>query len=234
MRRRLEGPWLEGVERILAPQDDDEEPERRDEEAVCALLSTQVRGVVDRSVQAYAAFFARFAKEGLRAPHQVVQLGDRDEQEDAFLTASLTAEAGEIQFTTPLDQVTERLVAVYRDFVVSLRGLQRPRARWAPRPPDAPAKETLWEVSLDEPHVAKAEQAIRDVIGRSLANVEQALTLYDDYKHLLTEGERVEELSDNPSLTQEDYMAEVKHIYIYIYTHISLSLYIYIYICVYL
>jgi len=207
VRKQFEGAWLSKVVEILrAPRSDVcaiEEPAFY--EAVCALLSTQMRSVVERSIEAYVGFFRRFAKEGPMTPNHVVGLADSDEREDAFLVLGLTAQFGDIRFCTSLEQVAERLLDIFRSFVVCLRGLERPDAKLG----KGPSTTHLWEVSFEEQHVGMAENFIAGVIHLNLANVKQALMLYDDYKHLLHEELRIRELAENLTLTREDYIAQV-------------------------
>mmetsp|Transcript_1989 Transcript_1989/g.7603 ORF Transcript_1989/g.7603 Transcript_1989/m.7603 type:complete len:4147 (+) Transcript_1989:89-12529(+) len=210
VRTLLEGPWLDKAANILHAHSDDEDAHddsRGFFEAVSALLSTHLRSVVDRSIHAYVNFFQRFAAETFSDPSQVLRLGDNDDRADAFLTVSLTAQFGDIRFTTPLVKIEEALLGIFRNFVVSLRGLQRPDVKLE-KFPDL-ERQHLWEVSLDEGHVKVAEEFIAGVIRLNLRNVERALELYDEYKHLLHEEARVRQLSENLALTREDYMAQV-------------------------
>jgi len=211
VRSRFDGVWLDKVKDVLESEADEDLGGRDSApaffEAISALLSTQIRSIVERSIEAYAGFFRRFAAETMSIPRQVLRLSDNDDREDAFLTVGLTAKEGDICFTTPLEQIADALLEIFRNFVVCLRGLERPDVKLGKNPcSDRPY---LWDVSLDEHHVKVAEEFIVGVIRLNVANVEQALTLYDDYKHLLDEETRIRQLSENVTLTREDYMAQV-------------------------
>eukprot|EP00929_Paragymnodinium_shiwhaense_P109502 TRINITY_DN7596_c0_g2_i1.p1 TRINITY_DN7596_c0_g2~~TRINITY_DN7596_c0_g2_i1.p1 ORF type:complete len:4821 (+),score=1098.93 TRINITY_DN7596_c0_g2_i1:122-14584(+) len=184
------------------------------QEAACTLLSTQVRGVVERSIAAYVSFFKRFARKTPLTPGKVVQLSDKDDSEDAFFVIGISAKHGDIQFTVPLDQVKQRLLSIFRNFVVGLRGLHRPDAaakvesKEGSERPSAASPAHLWEVSLDEPTVKEAEAFVEETVSLNLENVHKALKLYDGYRHLLSDKKDGRD-ADNSQLTREDYMARV-------------------------
>ncbi|CAE8599050.1 unnamed protein product, partial [Polarella glacialis] len=180
-------------------------------EAAATLLSTQVRGIVERSIETFVSFFQRFRTTG--QSRRCWQAKERcwsgvEVAEDAFLRVGLKANGGDISFTTPLEQVEDSLVHIFREFVVSLRGLERPDVklgRWHGK-----GQRNLWDVSLDERHVKHAEELVAETVRLNLANLEQTLGIYDDFKHLLVEVARVRKLSENVTLTREDYMREVE------------------------
>lgn len=146
------------------------------------LLCTQVRGIVDRSIDAFLDFFGP------------------SRQVEAFLRVNLQAKGDQIVLTTSLEEIEVSLLQVFKDFVVSLSDLSFTVNDHTV---------TLWSVTLEEAHVQDALQQIAESILQNLAQVEEALAPFDQFKHLLVEDVRIKKLSED-TLTQDHVMQELK------------------------
>ena len=171
--------WLGEVAEILKPCNPTSWP--------VTLLSTQVRGVVDRSIEAFLKFFGP------------------ERQMDAFLQVGLTGQGSEIELTTSLEEIEISLVQVFKNFVVSLSDLSlKVNSDFA----DA-SSVTLWSVTLEETYVQEAQASITQSILHNLERVEAALAPFDEFKYLLVEDARIKKLSED-NLTQDCVMKELK------------------------
>jgi dynein heavy chain, axonemal len=187
-------------------------------EASATLLSNQVRGVIDRSIEAFVRFFHRFeteqstlASSSTRFMHSFTQRLEEhvtgSGNEEAFLRVGLKACDGEIGFTTTLEEVEGSLLKIFREFVTCLTQLPRPDVKlgkW-----NGNGQPTLFDVSLDEPHMKEAEELVANTVRRNLANLEHAISVYDEFKHLLVEDLRMKILTEDQHMTKEDYRYEV-------------------------
>ncbi|CAJ1393417.1 unnamed protein product [Effrenium voratum] len=176
VRQRLEGWLLEAAEILQSGP---------------TLLSTQVRGIVDRSIAAFVQFFARF----------------RPEEAEAFLSVGLQAKGPEIILTTSVEEIEVCLLEVFESFVVCLNGLSLDRP--ASPAASAAASESLWKVSLEEGYIQEARACLAGHLRRNLERLVEALQPFDRFKHLLLEDVRIKELSED-KMPQEEVMQELK------------------------
>ena len=95
------------------------------------LLSTQLRSIVDRSIDAFHRFFGR--------------------QLEAFLTVGLQARGFDIELTTSLEDIETCLLRVFEDFVLSLSDLSVMVKG---------TKVKLWNVTLDEGRLERCRELI--------------------------------------------------------------------------
>jgi len=125
---------------------------------VLALLSVQTRFLVAQSVHEYTVFFERFSHAKPLTPEEVTRLKDYEERQDAFLVVKLVPKGDEVKLKDSTERVVERVLRVFRDFVVCLNDIQSPESRVQASGGSKESK-NLWGTHLEEQHVQQAENS---------------------------------------------------------------------------
>ena len=193
----------------LTPNAHPEKMEAHFYEAVAALLSQLARDVVESSLQQYVVVFQRFESEPLHYS-QVKALTSRDKWQEAMIVNKLVIgpQGTDVRFKYDLEFVKARLLQPYRDCTTCLREFPRP---------DAKLKETvsrplLWQVREEEEHIKRGFDRVEQIVSMNLHNMEKALELYEPFKFLLTEEEKVSAFFEDQSNTREKYVAYLQHL----------------------
>eukprot|EP00435_Cladocopium_sp_Y103_P022136 s1953_g5.t1 len=166
---------------------------------ILALLSVQTRYLVAQSVHEYTVFFERFGNPKPLTPVEVNRLKDEEERQDAFLVVKLIPKGEEVKVKDSTERVVERVLRVFRDFVVCLNDIPSPESRVQA---SGNSKETknLWGTHLDEQHVVQAEKLIERTVHFNMANATEAVRIYDEYTYLLSEEDRIKEFDTSKTI----------------------------------
>lgn len=174
---------------------------------ILALLSVQTRYLVAQSVHEYTVFFERFGNPKPLTPEEVNRLKDEEERQDAFLVVKLIPKGDEVKVKDSTERVVERVLRVFRDFVVCLNDIPSPESRVQA----SGSKETknLWGTHLDEQHVVQAEKLIERTVHFNMANATEAVRIYDEYTYLLSEEDRIKEFVKDSSKTIPNFLQKI-------------------------
>eukprot|EP00930_Biecheleria_cincta_P034372 TRINITY_DN23765_c0_g1_i1.p1 TRINITY_DN23765_c0_g1~~TRINITY_DN23765_c0_g1_i1.p1 ORF type:complete len:4302 (-),score=866.21 TRINITY_DN23765_c0_g1_i1:110-13015(-) len=209
---KFKSQWLEEVCAILREENLHlrSPTETRFFRGILALLSLQTRQLVSQTVQAFTDFIMRYADPNPLKPEAVVQLKDTDERQSAFLVVKLIPKGDEVRLKDSTEKVVERILRVFREFVLALNDIASPEIRVAADIGRATGKDnrTLWPTALDEQYVQQAERLIEKTVQFNMANAMEAVHLYDDYIFLLSEEEKIREFVQDSSKTIPDYLAK--------------------------
>eukprot|EP00439_Symbiodinium_sp_Y106_P029566 s3648_g3.t1 len=209
---KFKSQWFEEVCAILREENLHlrSPAEQRFFAGIRALLSVQTRDLVAQSVAAYADFFRRFDDPKPLSPEEVVQLKDTDDRQDAFLVVKLVPKGDEVKLKDSTERVVERVVRVFKEFVVCLNDIPSPESRI--QGGGSGAKESsknLWGTFLEEEYVQEAQKLIEQTVQFNMGNASEAERIYNEYTFLITEEERIKEFLKDSSASIPKYLEKV-------------------------
>ncbi|CAK9112544.1 4-glucanase) [Durusdinium trenchii] len=172
---KFKSQWFEEVCAVLREATDSGESptEARFFRGVLALLSVQTRHLVAQSVHEYTVFFERFSNPKPLTPEEVTKLKDYEEREDAFLVVKLVPKGEEVKLKDSTERVVERVLRVFRDFVVCLNDIPSPESRVQASSGASKETKNLWGTYLEEQHVQQAEKLIERTVHFNMANASE-------------------------------------------------------------
>ncbi|CAE7800392.1 Dnah7 [Symbiodinium sp. KB8] len=209
---KFKSQWFEEVCAILREENLHlrSPAEQRFFAGIRALLSVQTRDLVAQSVAAYADFFRRFDDPKPLSPEEVVQLKDTDDRQDAFLVVKLVPKGDEVKLKDSTERVVERVLRVFKEFVVCLNDIPSPESRI--QGGGSGAKESsknLWGTFLEEEYVQEAQKLIEQTVQFNMGNASEAERIYNEYTFLITEEERIKEFLKDSSASIPKYLEKV-------------------------
>jgi dynein heavy chain len=204
IKQLLEQQWSEEVSTIVAQEQIEADYEEVFREGLTALLSSQARSLVERSIDEIVQFFSRFSGPSKSlSPGKVRELKDSDTWPDAFLVIKLLHRGDEVLLKHQTSYIWDRISRIFKDMVTCLKDLPRPDKSRGVR-----GKTSLWEVDEKEKLVVKAEQTLEQIVHDACVQLDASVHLYDEFLPLLTEDLRVQQF-DQEDHAREEYLAEV-------------------------
>ena len=215
VRALLNSDWSKSAVNILREELEnlDKDQTKTFFDSVAALMSNQVRDLVQKSIEKYVLFFRKFKKEDgvYPLPEEIIEREyDPDTPfELTFLTLKLeievTANKQEIAFATSLDGVRDELVRIVTQMIEKINLIPRADTQIANS-----EKVHLWEIDLEDEIVTQAQQEIREILSENLRATQKAINVYDEFLFLLQEEARIDQFLENKVYVQQEFLDEIQ------------------------
>ncbi|TYZ60532.1 hypothetical protein PybrP1_003065 [[Pythium] brassicae (nom. inval.)] len=158
-------------------------------DAIATLMSLQLRSLIVKSVQAYAAFFELFepsASHGATAATHHDPLQQQNSPQYSGLLLALVLQNNEVQFRNALEDIPSHLLSVLHNMPQLFHNTARVEAQFACVPPLASPRSApfLWDVVSQEDEIVLATIRIREIVERSLGHLDALRVHYAAFAQL--------------------------------------------------
>ena len=210
VRALLGTEWSKSAGDILREELDnlDKDQTKNFCDSVAALMSTQVRDLVTRSINKYVEFYKRFQKpEGAYpSPEDIInrEYSPEEDFEHTFIILKLEKDKDCIKFGEDQMQVQHDLVKVILFMVEKINQIPRPDLGFR-----NPEQTHLWDIQPDDEIVQAAMKDVKEIIMENLYITCKVINVYDEFNFLLTEREKIVEFLDIKPYDREVFLEKI-------------------------
>ena len=164
------------------------------------LMSNQIRQLIYDSLNTYCNFIKRFQLEKYKTPTEII-LQDRNIHgtiEDAFMVVSLNAKNGTVVFQIGLEKIKSNMLKIVTDIINTSQHFPRPEKGMHS---NTKGEQTLSAVTIEDETYNRVLKEIRQIIDDNFVQIKEVIHIFDEFKFLLTELKRVQDVLEDDTRT---------------------------------